>query len=539
MERVTGVTNGPRARQRCWTGWHQGKQTFVAPLSPMLTRTSAILLAACLWRLTAPAQQMNVLEVGTRSHLFVDRQAVYEARGVSFTPHPARKHPQPLMVADRPWEGWYVSPYCGTVLYDAAAQTFRMWYYVPGNPEWFANGHTCFATSTDGLHWEKPNVGTIPSRTGQPHNVVSELIGASVFLDPADADPARRYKMITLDKDCGYLACLSPDGLHWKEQSPRAFLPISYTDDVVTGFRDRQTGDFVALAKMGTPVLGRMRRTIYSSTSGDFRRWSRLEPAFVADLRDDLGTLPRLEQVKSLLHHPVNLNVMRTEWYGGGAYPAESCVVAFPWAFSISANVPGKHNQDGTLEPQLAVTRDLVHWERPFRTASIPLGQPGEWDGGMIATASQAIDVGDEVWLYYGGARHTHGSPGLYGSDLENLGKKYTVALGLAVWPRERFVSADAAAEGGTLTTVPLRFAGRRLELNAAIKDSGEIRVELLDAGGRPLPSLGASAPLHGDQLRHQVKFDGAAQLGTFAGQIVTLRFHLKSAELYSFAFRD
>ena len=145
---------------------------------------------------------------------------------------------------------------------------------------------------------------------------------------------------------------------------------------------------------------------------------------------------------------------MRTEFYESGAYAAESCVFGFPWVFIVSANMPKYGNQEGPIEVQLAVSRDLETWSRPFRTPVIPLGKPGEWDGGMILSASQAIDVGDEVWLSYGGANHTHGAPALYDTSIDGRGTKVTTATGLATWKKDRFVSADAPASGGTLLTV-------------------------------------------------------------------------------------
>ncbi len=84
-------------------------------------------------------QQQNVLDVGTQTQLFIDSHAVYEARGISFTPHAARKHPgNPLVAADQAWEGWYVTAFGGTVLFDNEAKQFKMWYRAPGEPEYFA-----------------------------------------------------------------------------------------------------------------------------------------------------------------------------------------------------------------------------------------------------------------------------------------------------------------------------------------------------------------------------------------------------------------
>jgi hypothetical protein len=126
----------------------------------------------------------------------------------------------------------------------------------------------------------------------------------------------------------------------------------------------------------------------------------------------------------------------------------------------------------------------------------------------------------------------------LYGKEQDERGTKYCGSIGLATWPRDRFVSADAPATGGTLTTVPLRFAGQRLEINARTGEGGDVRVELLDAAGRPLEGIPISKPFTGDDLRHTVQFPEPMNLGALASRPVCLRFHLRNAELYAFAFR-
>ena len=59
------------------------------------------------------------VNVGTDAQLFVDQVLVRSSTNVAFTLHPARKHPgNPLVVADRPWEGWRLEIF-GSVIYDA------------------------------------------------------------------------------------------------------------------------------------------------------------------------------------------------------------------------------------------------------------------------------------------------------------------------------------------------------------------------------------------------------------------------------------
>jgi len=165
----------------------------------------------------------------------------------------------------------------------------------------------------------------------------------------------------------------------------------------------------------------------------------------------------------------------------------------------------------------------------------VPRGKPGEWDCGFFVAAAQALRVGDEVWLYYGGGNYTHGTPCLYAEKGTGRKTQFTGSIGLATWKLDRFVSVDAPAEGGSLTTVPLAAAGNRLELNAATKPGGSITVEVLDPAGKV---LARSQAFTGDELRHTVVWDDGVSVGKLAEKPVTLRFRLKSAGLYAFAFR-
>ncbi|MBM4081119.1 MAG: hypothetical protein FJ278_15560, partial [Planctomycetes bacterium] len=52
------------------------------------------------------AQAQSPSDVASKAQLFVDQVLVRWAENVSFTLHPAQKHPlNPLLKADQPWEG--------------------------------------------------------------------------------------------------------------------------------------------------------------------------------------------------------------------------------------------------------------------------------------------------------------------------------------------------------------------------------------------------------------------------------------------------
>lgn len=475
----------------------------------------------------APPRDARLHDVGTLSQLFIDDFLVASSAGLALRQHQARKHPaNPLLVADQPWEHRWVQIY-GDVVYDESEGRFRMWYLTDTGDLFPERSNTCLATSTDGIRWEKPLIGTVPSRTGVRTNVVMKSVEiASVIHDPADPDPSRRYKAICwIDSgpDRGALTMVSPDGLAWRRYSPGRIFDCS---DVVTGFRDPRSGRYVALLKVFAEIGGVRRRVFDVSTSTDFLNWSRPEPALRPDARDDAGSEVRIERIRDLLQGaPDDPAALRTEFYGSGFHAAESCIVGFPWIFTINRET-GPHSKSnlGCIDVQLAVSRDFRHWERPFRTSCLPQ-ERGAWDEGMVVTQAQAVRFGDEVRLYYAGMNHAHGMP------------KQGGGIGLAVWTRDRFASRDAAGEPGELTTVPLVFGGDRLEVNAQVGAAGGLTVEPLDPDGRPIAGFGASEPLRGDSLRHAVAWR-AGQIAALRGRPLRLRFRLQRASLFAFAFR-
>ena len=498
------------------------------------------LLTLLLLTTTGPAlaaDSSGAFDVGDRTQLFIDRVLVRTAEQISFTQHPGSKHPaNPLLRADKPWEGWRISIY-GSVLYDPDEKIYKMWYLGDQSAS-FPNFATYYATSRDGIRWEKPLLGTaVSGLAGEKHNaVLAEAQLPSVTKDAGDPDPSRRYKMVCcvhLPKPAGGPhTYVSPDGLHWTRTST---APICRSNDVITAWFDRRTAQWVALPKLSTPVRGQVRRCFGLSVSQDFVHWTEPRYVFRPDLRDDAASLARIEAARPLLDRPDDPALMRTEFYGVGVYQHPSCVVAFPWVFTINNN--GRHgNHEGVSEIQLAVSRDLDVWDRPLREPAVPLGKPGEWDSGFLVSSSEALRVGDEIRLYYAGANYTHGNPCLYRAEGTGRGTKCTTSIGLVSWKLDRFVSADGPAEGGTLASVPIVYRGSGLVLNAATTGEGRIVAKLLDLEGR---CLARSHPVTGDSLRHMVKWEAAASIASWAGKPVVLSLDLQNAQLYSFTFSD
>ena len=101
------------------------------------------------------------------------------------------------------------------------------------------------------------------------------------------------------------------------------------------------------------------------------------------------------------------------------------------------------------------------------------------------------------------------------------------------------FVSMDANYKGGTLTTPPLVFSGRRLVLNQNAGAQGTIFVELRDVNNQPIPGYGLAdcEEITCNDVAWEVRWRGNADLSHLAGQPIKLHFKMRAAKLYAFQF--
>jgi hypothetical protein len=437
--------------------------------------------------LAPAASAENPIALDGHPLLFADDSGVASRANVTRTVHPARTESRPVIEADRPWEGDRVYVY-GSVYRDPATQTFRLWYG--------SMGEVLYATSADGLRWDKPALGLHASGDAtKTNNIVHYIHSPSVLLDPRESDPAKRYKMVgskfitdtqsgKVDRlRTGYYTAVSPDGLRWRETSTAPI--ISNWWDTVTLTQDARTGDIMVFHKRHWNHLGFNRRTVWLTRSSDFQTWSEPELVFAPDAEDDAW---------------VTLPDQRTEVYNMSVLPHAAGFIGLPTMFRLTAAHrkgvgPNQSPDDGPINVQLVTSADGRVWTRTSpRTVVIANGADGTFDAGCIlGVSSTAVHVGDETWLYYTGINTTHGGP---------MPPK-RIAIGRAVWRLHGFASLDAA-DGGRVETKPLRLASPRLAVNADAS-RGELRVGILEADGTPVPGLSPQdcQPLRTDATRH------------------------------------
>ncbi len=92
------------------------------------------------------------------------------------------------------------------------------------------------------------------------------------------------------------------------------------------------------------------------------------------------------------------------------------------------------------------------------------------------------------------------------------------------------------------MTTKPLIFKGKTLEINFATSVVGSIRVEIQDLGGQPVSGfkLADANEIVGDEIARDVSWKGVhgSDVSQLAGLPVRLRFVMKDADLFAIRFR-
>jgi len=441
--------------------------------------------------------------------LFIDDYWIETSSGVAATLHQPTKHADnPLIVGDATWAR---NPYgFGSVVFDEEEDVFKLWYmsYNYGFPL-ADRTPILYATSRDGVSWDRPTLGLHEFRGSKENNIVltsyghHDLYSPTVIIDPRDPDPERRYKMTWWDfplgpepyQDDGMCVAFSPDGIHWKRYPGNPVLSAKKQEnsisDVISVMFDRRSGKYVAYTK-GWADPWPDHRQIVRTESTDFVNWS--EPEVV-------------------LRHERSLRDPQS--YGMPVTQYESVYVGL----LASYKKPGNE----TIDIQLAVSHDNQQWSRVAGQATfIPLGSNGDWDDGMIF-AFPMIRHQDRIFIVYGGWDGPHDT------------RERHAAIGLATLRRDGFVSLDARDTRGILTTRPMRNAQGPLLINADAS-SGSIRVEVLGPDGEALPGYSSddSAEVRTDSIVGRATWKTVNELPE-TDDPIRLRFLLANASLYSF----
>jgi hypothetical protein len=518
---------------------------------PALGMAASLALAAI-----APAEA-SPISIGRQKQLLVDDYIIERMDGVKRTLNQPRKYGgNPLLVPGQDWQSYRMLMY-GSVIHDAQAKLFKMWYWLGWDLHEGYGMTGAYATSPDGLHWLEPELNLLDFQGSKRNNRIPWMAMGMIH-SPGEADPGKRYKSLS-----GHRGAFSADGLTWHVPPESKAIPGDVASDGVAPFvYDEQSKRYVAFPKVVRESGGHLRRAVGVSFSDDFLTWTPVQTILVPDGRDDGRARQAVAAHRDRIAFEDGSEWHLAQFYGHCGFPYEGMYLGLLWVFNISGwppwiaeakgRRPSAGSEDGPTYVQLTSSRDLVNWQRVGdRLPFIPLGDADSYDAGTIYTANRPLIVGDEIWIYYSGEQFTHGHPLL--RQWAGAGKKYPGSaeaiarasprargsINLAKLRLDGWVSVDASSKEGILTTKPLLFDGNRLIINAEAR-RGVLRVEVLNEAGKPIRgfALPDSQEFTGNSVRHAITWAHGATLDALRGKPVRLRFRLTNARLYSFGFQ-
>ena len=457
-------------------------------------------LALCVWH-TAPllAEVAAPLDIGSRLEPLVDQFLIDQLGGDAKLELQKPTLREMVFQADKPWEG-NTSAYF-TIFADEGR--FRMYYrgsHVDDKTRKSTHREVaCYAESTDGIHWTKPNLGLCEFEGSKENNIVWDGQGAHAFVPFKDARPDcqadARYKALAPgkhEKKRGLLALQSADGLRWNLMRPEPVITKGAFDSQNLAFYDVHRGLYVDYHRVFSDKV----RDIMTATSQDFLTWT--EPV--------------------LLRYP---GAPKEHLYTNAIRPYERAphiLLGFPTRYL--------NNKEQQVEPVFMTSRDGRVFQR-WTEALIPVSAPQDRSGnrsnymawGMIRLPGQD----KELSMY--------ATEGYYRGPASRLRR--------ATYRLDGFVALHAAATGGEMLTKPLRFAGAHLTLNYRTNAQGSLQVEIQDAAGKPLPgfALADCRELRGDAIDQTVAWKNGPDVSRLAGQTIRLRFALRDADLFALQF--
>ena len=504
----------------------------------------------------------HILEVSNKKQLFIDDRWFSTQRGISLRVNPPMKA-EYVLLPEKPWESFGIHAYNTVLEHDGM---YRMWYDAYGAVSGGAPHARClcYATSQDGLQWERQHVNLFEWEGIEENSIVMPGANGSVMVDSHGPDETR-FKALMLihendvwpeSKGCiagtyeGYAKehfielylCTSPDGIHWKRQAPAA-LPFFHDSQNVL-FYDERIGKYVAYVR--THEAGRtVGRTEFDDPMGlpfpyqenpnEIRgpgtsRWAAGGEFHLALCRDESDPADTDLYTPSVHPYP---------WAADAYFGFTTPYRHYPFGDTSDTTLHGRdhrgrYRNDGPVEVQLAVSRDGLNWSQPDRRPYVPLGLVGSWDAGQTYMALGMIRKGDEIWQYYPGTPNTHGA-------YDPKSAEYQGGLRRLVQRLDGFVSADADYAGAEFTTPLLTFSGAHLNLNIDCSAMGEAWVEVRDERNHPIPGYRMSEAISVDrnQIAAPVYWQEKDNVGELVGRPIRLHFRLRACKLYAFHFAE
>jgi hypothetical protein len=489
----------------------------------------------------AGAQTGAAVEIGTDRQLFLDDTLVDLAltRNIMRTLNPPESIRR-VLTPDQPWEALGFIFYCSVVDDGGAVKLFH------GSYDGEKKKHFSLATSSDGVNWERPQLGLKAFQGSKDNNILPiEAVEAGVFLDP-HAPPEKRYRLLYTKgwpdpAKAGVFVTSSGDGVHWASVPERLFPFIP--DSQPSAAWDDHLQQYAIYLRAWNPG-----RTVARVTTGDLEAPWAYDASVPPNLAWGKGRIPVPSREIPTVMAADEKDPENVQLYTSAVvkYPfAPNVWFAFPAAFQLWKGDEWKaracNTADGTFDVQCATSRDGIAWHR-WREPYVSAGVRDGLDLRIVSMGPGMVRRGRLLHQYFVGCTFTHGRPIVWDKDLENRAewlKRERGGIYCATQRVDGFVSMDAANTSGTLTTQPLIFKGDRLFLNIATAGIGSARVALLDANGGALPGFAADECdiISADEIDFAVRWKAGSDISALVGKPVRVRLEMRNAKIFALQF--
>jgi hypothetical protein len=478
----------------------QDMNELITKYSPMKSRTKLILFFLSLSMLNACDNGKQ--DADATKYLLLDKRIIEKTENAKLEVGKVEKHAaNPLFGEDKEWEMRFDNLY-GNVMFDENEKLYKCW-YSPFIVDHSSKGMTledrqvkypegrgieremgiCYATSKDGIKWDKPNLGLIEYNGSKQNNIVWRgPHGAGIFKDLHENDPDRRFKMIIQ----GLAVSYSADGIHWTDKVK--VKGVSVAGDTHNNALWAPTlNKYVGITRTWIKKEGRIKREreVARIESDDFENWTKEETVLQGEEYD------------------LQPYAMPTFYYAG-----------------VYLGLVAIHEQSSDkVWTELTWSPDTKKWYRiDAGNPLIPTSEKKlDYDYGCVYACAYPIIKKNQIQLYYGGSDWLH-----YGWRNGSLNLATLRPDGFA-----GYVQKNRNQEG-VIETKLISYKGGALKLTADVEKGGSIKVTVLNSdGGQIATSKSITKTITDEmlQLNNKIKEEN-----------ISLKIEIKKAKVYSFS---
>jgi len=473
---------------------------------------------------------MNPVNIGSRREVFWDDALIETSRTTAQLKLHEPRIEEIVLVHDEPWEG----DGCNSYSIIADEGKYRMYYlgWEMMNKECTKHSTkgavVCYAESTDGIHWVKPNLGICTYGERTDTNIIMDGTNSDrcdmmhFFIDENPAcPPEEKYKGIGCDKD-KYLSCwISADGIHFTKGWQ--MTNVGFFDTHNIAFWVPEQNQYIAYIRSFHDQLpdgdwNSAIRDVRWMTSPDFKTWT------VPELLDFQGGEDYALYTNEVQRYPraphmfigfPSRYVERKAWtenydqLAGAELRSKLCKVHPRYGLTVT-------------DCLFMTSRDGKRFHR-FDEAWMRPGpeRVNNWVYGDCYPATGLVETPSA--LKYAPAEYSMFCYENHWRMIPAELRRYTIR-------KDGFCSRSSGYGESKIYTKPIVFDGGKMELNFSTSARGYVYIKV-HCQGKTI----SSCELFGDTLERIVPFDG--DLSEFAGKEVTLEFTLRDADLYSFRF--